>query len=236
MCDKTELSKIRESERKSHAQIYAKDALYTEGNWLSKAIKTVTELFPHFEAYVQLNVLDLGCGVGRNSIAIARQFNTLPCRVDCVDLLEIAIEKLIENAEHYGVSQNIRGIIQPIENYPIPEEYYDWILAVSALEHVDSSASFTRKLLEIRNGLKKNGIVSLVINTEMQEFEKKSGKPFPPQFEINWSTTELEALLSDTFFGWDVIKRTVKEQRYEIPRENGIFELHTNVVTFVAKK
>lgn len=236
MQEKLSLEEIRENEKISHTQVYAQDELYAEGSWLRKPIKTVSDLFPYFATYRQLNVLDLGCGVGRNCISIASRFQEISCTVDCVDILDIAIEKLAENAGHYGVSQNIHGFVQPIEDYQILRNHYDWILAVSALEHVDSRESFISKLEEIKRGLRKNGIVCLVLNSNIQEVERATGKPFPAQFEINLPTVELQAMLNKIFDGWEVIKSTVKEQHYEIPRETGIFDLHTHVVTFVARK
>ncbi len=43
-------------------------------------------------------------------------------------------------------------------------------------------------------------------------------------------------LLAQTFAGWTVLKSTTQNQQYDIPREQGICELITNVVSFVARK
>ena len=92
------LEQIRESERRSHEDVYTNHALYESGSWLQKPVKTVIELLPYFEKVKELRVLDLGCGVGRNCIAIARHFSHIPCRIDCIDILPLAIEKLNQNA------------------------------------------------------------------------------------------------------------------------------------------
>ena len=230
------LELIRENERKSHLAAYSNDTLYQDGSWLGKPIKTVTNLFSYFEAYAELRVLDLGCGVGRNCISIAQQFRAVPCVVDCVDILDFAIEKLQESAKVYGVSESIHGIVSPIEDFPIPRDHYDWILVVSALEHIDSEASFLDKLAEIRNGIREKGIVCLVINSDVQEFDKVTGEPLPAQFEVNLPTEKLQSILAQVFAGWEVLKTTVRQQQYDIPRENGTSDLRTNVVTFVARK
>ncbi len=96
------LKQIREAERKSHMEIYTKKELYAERTWLSKPIKTVMDLLPLFAENKELAVLDLGCGVGRNYIPLAREYAKIPCEVVGVDILEVAIEKLKENAEKYG--------------------------------------------------------------------------------------------------------------------------------------
>lgn len=230
------LQSIRESERHSHIELYSSEELYKEGSWLSKPIKTVTDLFPLFEGYKGLHALDLGCGVGRNSIAIAKHFFGIPCRVDCVDILELAIEKLEENAKKFGVGACINGIVCPIEDYNIEDCSYDLIVAVSALEHIDSEKSFVRKLEEMQAGLKLQGVVCLVVNSEVKEQDKETKESLPPQFEVNLPTEELQELLQKTFSGWEVLKSTVREQKYDIPREGCMSELTTNVVTFVARK
>lgn len=230
------VAQIRENEKASHMELYSSKALYQENSWLNKPIKTVTDLLPHFDGYPSVRCLDLGCGVGRNCIAVARHFHHIPCVVDCVDILDFAIEKLIENAAQYGVSGSINGIVQPLEDFPITPNAYDLILAVSALEHVDSRESFVRKLTEIRNGLRKNGIVCLVINSEVTERDAVTCEPLPPQFEVNLSTAELQALLSERFSGLEVLKSTVRAQQYNIPRGSTLSGLRTNVVTYVARK
>ena len=236
MIEDGRLRQIRESEKKSHMEMYSNQELYKEGSWLRKPIKTVLDLIPLFEDYKELRVLDLGCGVGRNCIAIAQYYKQISCVIDCVDILELAISKLYDNAEEYGVSSAIKGIVKPIEEYPVQADTYDFIMAVSALEHIDSKASLAHKLEEISKGIRDNGIVCLVMNSEISEKDKVTGKEIPAQFEVNLPTEELQALLNDIFDNWTIKKSTVGVQQYDIPRENGISELKTNVVTFVARK
>ena len=94
------IKRIRISERNSHTEIYLNEELYKSDSWLNKPIKTVVDLIPCFKDYKTLNVLDLGCGVGRNCIAVAQAYKNIVCNVDCVDLLELAIEKLCEMPLH----------------------------------------------------------------------------------------------------------------------------------------
>lgn len=238
MCMTTQdrLQQIRENERKSHIEMYSSEELFSEGSWLRKPIKTILNLMPKFSDYRELNVLDLGCGVGRNCIAIAQQYRNIDCTIDCVDILPLAIEKLMQNAREFGVEESIRGVVLPIEEYAIRENHYDLIIAVSALEHIDSVESFNNKLVEISWGIRENGIVCLVINSEVTEMRKETGEEVPAQFEVNLPTEELQNLLQGIFADWAVIKSTVQEQQYDIPRDWGISDLKTRVVSFVARK
>ncbi len=230
------LKQIRESEKQSHIEMYSNSELYKEGSWLRKPIKTILDIIPLFNDYSELNVLDFGCGVGRNCIAIAQNFKNSTCRIDCVDILDLAIEKLYENAEELGVAPSINGIVDSIENYPVEENKYDLVLAVSALEHIDSEQSFLNKLSEIRKGIRSNGIVCLVINSDIKETDKSTGKEIPAQFEVNLQTEKLQAILKEKFSDFEIMKAAVSEQQYDIPRGEIISDLKTKVVTFVARK
>lgn len=230
------LNRIRESERKSHIEMYSKEELYKSDSWLSKPIKTVTDIIPLFEGYEELNVLDFGCGIGRNSIAVAQSYKNIACSVDCVDLLELAIEKLNENAKMHDVDKIIHGTVQSIEEYQIEKEKYDFIMAISALEHINSRLAFEQKLIEIKNGIGQNGIVCLVLNSDVREWDKETKHELEAQFEVNLPTEELKVVLQDVFRDWKVIKFTTQEQQYDIPRESGVCEIRTKVVTLVARR
>ena len=128
-----------------------------------------------------------------------------------------------------GVGRNCLAIAYEYKNY-------DLIIGVSSLEHIDTKDSFVSKLTEIKDGIRKNGIVCLVINSQVREFEKSTGQELSAQFEVNLSTDELQQILEGTFTGWSVLKSTVQEQQYDIPRGSFVSDLRTNVVTYVAKK
>ena len=130
----------------------------------------------------------------------------------------------------------IYGVVDTIEGFAIPKNNYDLILAVSALEHVESAVLFHKKLAEIRDGVKANGIVCLVINSEVTEQNKATLEELTPMFEVNLKTEQLQAMITEVFSGWDVIKQSVLHQEYDIPRDNITSHLTTNVVTYVARK
>ena len=230
------LNLIRQAEAESHTQAYTSHSLFSPGSWLAKPVKTVMELLPLFEGYTQFAALDLGSGVGRNGVPVAQHFSGIPCRVDCVDILELAIAKLNENALQYGVENCIRGIVSSIDDYEIAVDSYDLILAVSALEHIASQFAFEKKLTVIRDGLRHGGIACLIVNSGVVEHDKATGQELLPQFEVNLPTSQMQDLLENTFAGWKVIKHTIVHQKYDIPREKGIADLETDVVTYVVRK
>ena len=227
---------IRKAEAESHTEAYTTHSLFSPGSWLAKPVKTVMELLPFFEGYPQFAALDLVSGVGRNCIPVAQHFSDISCRVDCVDILELAIAKLNENAQRYGITDCIQGIVSAIDDYEIAADSYDLILAVSALEHIASQAAFEEKLCEIRDGLRHGGAACLIVNSGVVEHDKATGQKLPPQFEVNLPTSQMQDLLENIFTGWQVIKHTIVHQKYDIPRENGIADLETDVITYVVRK
>ena len=112
--------------------MYKTNKLFEEGSWLAKPVKTIMGVLPFFENYSCINVLDLGSGVGRNAIPIAERFCDRDSNIDCVDLLDIAIEKLEENSKKHGVEKQITGIVRAIDDFKIERGIYDLIIAVSS--------------------------------------------------------------------------------------------------------
>lgn len=230
------LVRIRQAEANSHMEAYCNFELFSAGSWLSKPVKTVMDLLPYFDDCEELRVLDLGCGVGRNCIPVAKYFKDIPCQIDCVDILEMAVSKLVDNAARYDVSDAINGIVESIDDFKIMEDSYDFIMVISSLEHVDSKESFIGKLYEIRKGLRNSGIGCLIMNTSVQERCKSSGEERYPQFEVNIPTEELQGILEKIFQGWTILKHTVVHQKYDIPRDHGLVALETDVVTYVVRR
>ena len=98
---------IRQEEKKYHDLCYEQYKLFEAGSWLFKPVKTVMDLMNHFDGQNNLQVLDLGSGVGRNSIPIAKNKNTSGT-VTCVDLLNSALTKLQIYSKEHDVFEAIK--------------------------------------------------------------------------------------------------------------------------------
>ena len=230
------LESIRRAEAKSHTEIYSNHRLLHPGSWLHKPVQTVMDILPSYQNATKFCCLDLGCGIGRNCIPIAQAFACIDCSIDCVDILPIAINQLLENAEAYRVQKHIHGIVSAIEDYPIDKNSYDLILGVSALEHCKNPGAFLATLHRIKEGICPGGIVCLIINSSVREHNSTTGEELEPQFEVNFNTGELTEILNRCFSEWDILKYTIVHQQYAIPRDCISVNLDTDVVTFVARK
>ncbi len=234
--DSLRIQTIRKAEEVSHLQMYSEYDLFAEGSWLAHPVRTVMDLVPNLKDHQSIRVLDLGCGVGRNSIPIAKSFSHIPCIVDCVDILPFAIEKLQSNAIMHHVGDKVHGYVSSIEDFFIPKDTYDLIIAVSALEHICSADAFDRKLQEMSNGLRPDGIVCLIISTDIAETDLATGERLPPQFELNFSAQALRKAIDKYFFAFTLLKETYVPQQYCIPRDGKQVNLTSVVCTYILKK
>lgn len=234
--NRSRLESIRLAEKASHTEVYTNSKLFENGSWLAKPVKTVMDLSERFADRKSLRILDLGCGVGRNIIPLALKFSDTDFSADCVDILDIAINKLNEYSAEFGVADSINGIVSSIDAFNISENGYDYIFAVSALEHVENEQVFKDKLNQIKAGLKPGGVACLIVNSQINEVDASTGEPMDAQFEVNLLTESLNVMLESVFNGFEVLKRTVVAQEYDIPRGNTVAHLTTDVVTFAVQK
>ena len=228
------LEKIRKAEADSHRASYENLELYAPGSWLSKPVRALEALLPLYEDRRGLWVLDLGSGVGRNAIACAAR---LPeSRVECVDILPLAIEKLRENAEKLGVAEQISGCCGPVDGFQVKRDGYDLILAASVLEHLDSSDGAVRKMQEIADGIRPGGAVLIVMNTGVKEWDADTGEALAPQFEVNLPPELVRGLLAEIFRGWEVLWDKCIHYEYPVPRGERMAVISSEVVTFTARR
>ncbi len=114
-----------------------------------------------------LQILDLGSGVGRNSTPIAQKIMNSGGTVTCIDLLDSALMKLQVYRKEYGVFEYIKTEQAAIEDYYIAPNTYEYIVAVSSLEHVRSIDDFKKVLHTMKNGTKSGGINCLIVNSNI---------------------------------------------------------------------
>jgi 2-polyprenyl-3-methyl-5-hydroxy-6-metoxy-1,4-benzoquinol methylase len=230
------ISKIREEERKYHEDVYKNYNLFEAGTWLHKPVKTVMETLNYFSTYDYLEVLDLGCGIGRNSIPIAETMKERDGRIVCVDLLQTALDKLEVYSNQYDVSKYIDPQLSDIADFNITTNQYDYIVAVSALEHVESKAALNRVLANMIAGTRVNGINCIIINTNIEEIEKETGDQLDPYIELNLTTNNLVNLFEKAYKGWKVIYTTVKPLEFNIDRNGKRILLKGDCLSYVVQR
>jgi 2-polyprenyl-3-methyl-5-hydroxy-6-metoxy-1,4-benzoquinol methylase len=227
---------IREEEKKYHNLCYDQYKLFEAGSWLYKPVKTVMDMMDFFEEQNNLQVLDLGCGVGRNSIPIAQKIMNSGGTVTCVDLLDSALTKLQIYSKEHGVYEVIKTEHSAIEDYYIVPNTYDYIVAVSSLEHVKSEEDFKKVLHSIKNGTKSDGINCLIVNSNIQEIDLETNQKLDVLVEINLPTEEMILVLKSVYTEWQEVKIEIKSLSYDIVRNGKHIKLKTNAITYVVQK
>lgn len=227
---------IRLEEKKYHEKLYSEHTLYAKGSWLHKPVKTVMDLIPLLDRKGAINILDLGSGVGRNSIPLAQFVKGTGGKVVCVDILDSALEKLIQYSEEYKVRDIIQTKKADIGHFQITPNEFDFIVAISSLEHVQSESVLNDVLQQMKAGTKTGGINCIIVNSEVEEYDITTNKKLDPLFEINLSSNKILKHLKSTYKGWKEFSVVIKPLEYQISRNDRPVLLKTNAITFVAKK
>ena len=228
--------RIRAEERKYHEACYDNYTLFEAGTWLHKPVKSVMDMLDFFADYESLSVLDLGCGVGRNSIPMAKRLQGKSGNVVCVDLLQSALDKLMTYSDQHGVSSQIRPHLSDIADYVIPADHYDYIVAVSVIEHVESESKLASLLSNMALGTKIGGITCIIMNSNIEEVDTETGERLEALMEINLTTEQASAYLKNAFEGWTVIMSTMKPLVFNIEREKRNILLKTDCLTWIVQK
>lgn len=225
---------IRQKEKQYHEHFYANHKLFEEGSWLRSPVSGVIEMMSLFQGQQYVAVLDLGCGVGRNSMPIAQRIKT--GKVVCVDLLSSALHRLKQYSYDFGVADRIQTVESNIEHYQITANEYDYIVAVSSLEHVPSKSELQNVLHNMKTGTKDKGINYIVMNSSVEEIDMNTNVKLDPLFEVNLATEEMLYTLRKIYTGWEELCVVVKPLEYRIAREEKHVLLRTNAITFCVRK
>lgn len=227
---------IRNEEKKYHDYCYDNYKLFEKGSWLYKPVKTVTDLLHLFDDKENVKVLDLGCGVGRNSIPVAEAIKRKNGKVVCVDLLDSALLKLKQYSKEYKVEEVILTEKADIGNYEIKTNEYDFIVAISSLEHVQSELALNNIIQQMADGTQNNGINCIIVNSEVIEIDVETNEKLDALMEVNLSTEDMMKKISSFYTGWEVLKSEVKPLEYNITRNGKSVLLKTNAITYVVSK
>ena len=74
------------------------------------------------------------------------------------------------------------------------------------------------------------------MNSNIAEMNMNTGQVVDAQFEVNLSTMKMQQYLNEVFDGWTLLKSSVVQQEYDIPREGFMSHLRTDVVTYIVRE
>lgn len=174
-----------------HHELYGSVA--PSDSWLLKPSPFVVHSLDALAGTAPVVVYDLGCGVGRHAIPLAR---AVPAgsRVVGVDLLPIAIDGLLANARDAGVDDRIESVVADLESVDLPPRSADLIVGCSALEHVSSLQALEALIERCQRATKIGGLNCLILTADRVEIDQL-GRVRPALVEFALTGSELDELL-----------------------------------------
>jgi len=146
------------------------------------------------DAHAPLRVLDVGCGSGAQTLALARHTQA---HITAVDLVPGFLERLDAQAEAEGLSSRVTTVAASMEDLDFPEAHFDVIWSEGAIYQM----GFREGLRAWRRFLKPGGHIAVS--------------------ELVWTTShrpaEIEAFWGDAYSGIDVVSakiRGIEEEGY----------------------
>ncbi|MEQ9166443.1 MAG: class I SAM-dependent methyltransferase [Fulvivirga sp.] len=184
------------------------DKHYQTPNLFGKPYK---ELLDFFKSYPHRgHILDLGCGQGRDAIALAK----LGYRVTAVDNSKIGIEQMLTESKKKGLK--IKGVTADIYGYR-PDEKIDIVLLDSMIhfgkKEIEKEKHFLKQTIEF---LKSGGVICLCI--------RDTGKKI----------RTIKTFLFDTYSKWRILNDTILTYTY-VDKASG-FSSKTNYNMLIMEK
>jgi len=195
--------RARESERAYHEGLYINHELYEPGTWLHQPAPYAIQSFERITPHAAFRALDLGSGVGRHSIPLAKHLGP-GSQVVCVDIVDTAIEKLRDNARTYGVEKEVTGIVGDVEEFPIESQGFDFILSVSCIEHIPTKPRLEQFIRRLQEGTRPGGTHCFMMITNNTWLDILSGESLEPLLEQNLVSTESINMLESLYKDWQV--------------------------------
>ena len=198
------MNKARQETIRYHEDYYGSNKLFEEGSWLEKPDYELDKVIKHLENTDSAKILDLGCGVGRNAIYVARKLKNKKAKIDCFDLLDSAIEQLKEYSNNFDVAENINAKAEDMDSLELKQDYYDGILSISVLEHSQSYDTMINTIYGITNATKNNGINRLTFSTDRKVTVIETGLPIESLVETPLKRDNIVKLLRDIYKDWTI--------------------------------
>lgn len=218
-----------------HESYYSSHKLFEEG-WLAKPDEEINRIVSCLSATPNSRVLDIGCGVGRNAIPVAKELKLSGVIVDCYDMLDSAIELLKEYAEKFDVAENIAGKRVDIDSFEIQPDYYDAIMAISVLEHSKTLECIESTIKQMVRGTRTGGVNRITISTDRRATECDTGNPVDTRVETPMSKEQVKQLLTSAYEGWTIDRMSLVPYKEDLELNGRMVTWTCTDVSFLARK
>jgi SAM-dependent methyltransferase len=125
--------------------MYSREAVASSPGADLKLRKLVDRFEGHFPVDPGLTYLDMGCGSGELTLAIA-QLGVR--RITGVDYLPRNIERAAAHARHNGAGPSVQFVCRDLHAW-VPDQKYDVLLSIDAFEHIEDPLAFLRRMTDL---------------------------------------------------------------------------------------
>jgi cyclopropane fatty-acyl-phospholipid synthase-like methyltransferase len=197
------LTRARAETISYHTQYYTKHKLFENGSWLEIPDAGIPTLINRFAGSPDFRVLDLGAGVGRNAIALAK---ALPqdSRVTCVELISVATDLLRKYAAEHQVEEKIVVVNEDFETVSFPENQFNLVLGISTLEHCSSQQSIVALIERAQKWTRQGGMHFMNFSTDRTVVDHETGEPIETNVETRLKKDEWLEELARLYTGWEI--------------------------------
>jgi len=217
-----------------HQEFYRDHRVFEPGSWLYRPSPFVLRSLNELPRERSVVVYDLGCGVGRHTIPIARAV-AAGSQVIGMDLLPIAATQLEANAAAAGVSDKVQAVVADLELVTFPTGSADLMVGCSALEHVSSFRAFEELLGRLQVATRVGGLHCLVIGSDKYEVDS-AGVTRPALVEFRLSTDEVTRLLHRRYADWTWLENSRGTFTVDESRDGAAYQLHSTCVRLLARR
>ncbi|MCL3861137.1 class I SAM-dependent methyltransferase [Actinotalea sp. K2] len=215
-----------------HDELYAQADLGVPGTWLARPHPLVTWSLDLVRGRGSMVAYDLGAGVGRHTIPIARALG-VGSRVVAVDLLDGAIRRLRTNAARAGVGPMVTTSRCDLEAFR-PRAPAGLVVIFSALEHLAGGAVVAQVLSRMQAVTRPGGMH--VLGVLCDRTEVCAGRERPALVELAWTSDQALAALDVQYEGWQVLRRELVPSTITETRDGQTHQLRSTLVQYVAER
>jgi len=250
--DSQSFEKARNETISYHKLYYSRHQLFEENSWLAKPdaglMKLVEEELIGSTDLVTskagktapLQLLDLGCGVGRNAVPVAMALAQadVEAKLLGVDVLAESIEILAKNSATYCVDHIVEGLVADNDQFAIEPGHFDLIAAISVVEHCAGKAKVLKLLKSIADGLKPGGLARIEMTTDRNVIDLSTKQAVPTHVETPLSERQVKEMLAESFTdaNFDVLSLEVFPYKEVLDKDGKKILWQSKQVSFSARR
>ncbi|WP_448630796.1 class I SAM-dependent methyltransferase [Cellulomonas soli] len=218
-----------------HEELYAGTPLGTEGSWLARPHPLVLRALALAAPRGPMTAYDLGAGVGRHTLPLARGL-AAGSHVVAVDLLASAVARLEVVCAEAGVADIVTGAVHDLETFDLPPGQAGLVVGFSAIEHVSSHDALRALLGRCARGTRVGGVHAFGLVTDRVE-RLPDGSTRPARVELALTAQQALDHLDATYADrWVIEHRATRSSSTPETRDGQDYVLASTLVEVIARR